>query len=182
MARTPRRLDDYRRGQRERDIEREAEMRDRRYSDTLRERIVDDYLREDRDEVMMRVINDPEIVIEPEMMEVINNPNIMVDDMLRPITPAATPTITTSARSPAIRYERQRLGSGSFAGQFNRGMGFDLPTSSPRRKTRTKSKNDSKMSRALKQANKKLRNKNGSLKKGKTMRDVMKLAHRLARK
>jgi hypothetical protein len=178
MARTPRRLDDYRRGQRERDIEREAEMRDRRYSDTLRERIVDDYLREDRDEVMMRVINDPEIVIEPEMMEVINNPNIMVDDMLRPITPAAT----SSPSQPTIRYERQRLGSGSFAGQFNRGMGFDLPTSSPRKRTRTKSKNDSKMSKALKQANKRLRNKNGSLKKGKTMRDVMKLAHRLARK
>lgn len=175
MARTPRRLDDYRRGQREREIEREAEMRDRRYSDTLRERIVDDYLREDRDEVMMRIINDPEIVIEPEMMEVINNPNIMVDDMLRPITPSA-------ARASGVRYERQRLGSGSFAGQFNQGMGFDLPTSPARRKTRTKSKNDSKMSKALKQANKRLRNKNGSLKKGKTMRDVMKLAHRLARK
>lgn len=153
-------------------------MRDRRYSDTLRERIVDDYLREDRDEVMMRIINDPEIVIEPEMMEVINNPNIMVDDMLRPITPAAT----ISKGTPSIRYERQRLGSGSFASQFNQGMGFDLPTSSPGKKTRTKSKNDSKMSKALKQANKRLRNKNGSLKKGKTMRDVMKLAHRLARK
>jgi len=179
MARTPRRLDDYRRGQRERDIEREAAMRDRRYSDTLRERIVDDYLREDRDEVMMRVINDPEIIIEPEMMEVINNPNIMVDDMLRPITPAATSSTMVTSAAPTIRYERQRLGSGSFASQFSTGMGFDLP---PVKRKRTKSRNDGKMSKALKEANKRLRNKNGKLKKGKTMKDVMKLAHRLRKK
>ena len=31
-------------------------------------------------------------------------------------------------------------------------------------------------------ANQKLRNKNGKLKKGKSMRDVMKMAHRLCRK
>ena len=39
-----------------------------------------------------------------------------------------------------------------------------------------------KLSRALKQANSKLRNKNGSLKKGKTQADVMRLAQRLRKK
>lgn len=39
-----------------------------------------------------------------------------------------------------------------------------------------------KLSKALKQANAKLRNKNGSLKKGKTQADVMKLAQRLRKR
>jgi len=59
-------------------------------------------------------------------------------------------------------------------------QGFDLPTS-PRR-TRKKSKNDSKLSRAFKEANKRLRLKNGSLRKGKTQADVAKMAHRLRKK
>ena len=50
------------------------------------------------------------------------------------------------------------------------------------RKQRKKSKNDKNMSEALKQANSKLRKKNGQLRKGKTQRDVMRLAQRLAKK
>ena len=40
----------------------------------------------------------------------------------------------------------------------------------------------SKLSKALRQANAKLRNKNGSLKKGKTQADVMKMAQRLRKR
>jgi len=50
------------------------------------------------------------------------------------------------------------------------------------KKTRKKTKNDKKQSKALRMANDKLRNKNGSLKKGKSQADVMKLAHKLRRK
>ena len=43
-------------------------------------------------------------------------------------------------------------------------------------------KRNPKLKKALQEANKKLRNKNGSLKKGKTQADVMKTAHRLMKK
>ena len=55
------------------------------------------------------------------------------------------------------------------------------PPIKPKR-TRKKSKMDKTMSTCLKMANARYRKKNGQLKKGKTMRDVMKLAHRLCRK
>jgi len=41
---------------------------------------------------------------------------------------------------------------------------------------------DPKLKRALREANAKLRNKNGSLKKGKTQGDVMRLAHKLKKR
>lgn len=169
--RTPRRLDDYRRGQRERDIEREARMRDRRYSDVA-DRIVDDYLREDRDEVLRTMVNDVELIVTPEMMEIINDPEIeMTKDMRIQRVPAAgRPSLALATRSG--------LGTGQFSSQFA-STGIPLPT--PKR-TRKKTSTDKKMSKALKLANKKLRNKNGKLKKGKTMKDVMKMAHRLRKK
>ena len=168
MARTPRRLDDYRSGMRERDIEREAFQRDRRY-DEVQDRIVDDYLRQDRDEVLRTIINDEMMTVSPEMVEIINDPTVeMTPDMRIQRKPMSESTST-----------RRALGSGTFSSQFGM-QGFDLPTKS--RRTRKKSSNDTRMSKALKQANKKLRNKNGRLKKGKTMRDVMKLAHRLRKK
>lgn len=167
-SRTPRRLDDYRRGQRERDIEREARMRDRRYSDVA-ERIVDDYLREDRDEVLRTMVNDIELVVTPEMVEIINNPDIEMTRDMR---------IQRRERVPSARPTQSGLGTGQFSSQFA-STGIPL---SPGKRTRKKTSTDKKMSRALKQANAKLRNKNGKLKKGKTMRDVMKMAHRLRKK
>tara|TARA_Y100000361_G_scaffold93556_1_gene83515 strand:+ start:40 stop:288 length:249 start_codon:yes stop_codon:yes gene_type:complete len=50
------------------------------------------------------------------------------------------------------------------------------------KKTRKKTSTDRKQSKALRQANEKLRNKNGSLKKGKTQSDIMKMAHKLRRR
>ena len=41
---------------------------------------------------------------------------------------------------------------------------------------------DPKMKKALEQANKKLRNKNGSIKKGKSQSDIMKMAHKLRKR
>lgn len=52
----------------------------------------------------------------------------------------------------------------------------------PEKRSRRKTNSDSKQSKALKMANKKLRLKNGKLKKGKTQSDVMKLAQKLKRK
>lgn len=50
------------------------------------------------------------------------------------------------------------------------------------KKTRKKTKTDRNQSKALRMANEKLRNKNGTLKKGKTQSDVMSMAHKLRRK
>ncbi len=172
MARTPRRLDDYRRGQREREIEREAFQRDRRY-DEVQDRIVEDYLRQDRDEVLRTIINDDMMTVSPEMVEIINDPTVEMTADMRVRRKPMSESIPTS------RNTRRPLGSGTFSSQFGM-QGFDLPVRS--RRTRKKSSNDTRMSKALKQANKRLRNKNGRLKKGKTMRDVMKLAHRLRKK
>lgn len=142
----------------------EAFRRDRRYDD-VQDRIVEDYLREDRDEVLRTIINDDTMSVSPEMVEIINNPDLEM-----------TPDMRVQRRSSPRA--RTGFGSGRFSSQFA-STGIPLPT---KKRTRAKSKNDSKMSRALKAANKKLRNKNGRLKKGKTMRDVMKMAHKLAKK
>ena len=48
--------------------------------------------------------------------------------------------------------------------------------------TTKRRRRDPKLKKALRQANAKLRNKNGSLKKGKTQSDVMSLAHKLKKK
>ena len=50
------------------------------------------------------------------------------------------------------------------------------------KRTRKKTKMDRTLSKCLKMANARYRKKNGQLKKGKSMRDVMKLAHRLCKK
>lgn len=53
-----------------------------------------------------------------------------------------------------------------------------------KKKTRSRKQraNDKKKSRAWKEANSKLRNKNGQLKKGRTQKDVAKRAHRILRR
>lgn len=57
--------------------------------------------------------------------------------------------------------------------------GATLAPEAPRKR---KAKKNPKLKRALIEANKKLRNKNGKLRKGKTQADVMRLAHRLRKK
>ena len=151
---------------------REAMRRDRRYDDIgltrgVQDRILDDYMRQDRDEVVREMINNPDIVITPEITDLVNDPEVIV-------TPDNV--ISRRSRTPSSRF------GGRFGSQFNMGMGFDLPTTKPSSRSRKKTPNDSRMSKALKQANSTLRLKSGKLRKGKTMRDVMKLAHKLAKK
>jgi len=61
------------------------------------------------------------------------------------------------------------------------GASLALRDDSPKPKKKRSRKNK-KLSRALAQANQKLRLKNGSLRKGKTQGDIMRLAHRLMKK
>jgi hypothetical protein len=64
-------------------------------------------------------------------------------------------------------------------GEFGPEMVIPL-TKKPR--SRKQKANDKKKSRAWKQANDKLRNKNGQLKKGRTQKDVARLANRILKK
>lgn len=50
------------------------------------------------------------------------------------------------------------------------------------KKKSRRQRKDPKMKKALQQANQRLRNKNGSIKKGKSQSDIMKMAHKLRRK
>ncbi len=61
-------------------------------------------------------------------------------------------------------------------GQFDRSR--LLRKSRGRKKTKT----DRNMSKALEEANRRMRKRNGQLRKGKTQADIMRLAHRLRRK
>ena len=58
-----------------------------------------------------------------------------------------------------------------------------IPFNKPKRKrSRAARAADKKLSKAFKEANRRLRTKNGSLRKGKTQADVAKMAHRLRKK
>ena len=118
------------------------------------------------------VVNDPTIQIAPEMVEMINNPNIAM---------TRRGEFVQKSSAPVTRAQPTRTGRDVIrqSGQFTM-QGFDLPA--PPRRTRKKSKNDSKLSKAFKEANKRLRLKNGQLRKGKTQADVAKMAHRLRKK
>lgn len=108
---------------------------------------------------LMEVVNDPSITIDKETVDAINDPEVVM-----------TPN------GDVARVTRRGLGTGAFAGQFSRNMGFDLPQ--PPKKKRSRKKNPN-LSRAFKEANRRLRRKDGRLRKGKTQSDIAKLAHRI---
>ena len=56
---------------------------------------------------------------------------------------------------------------------------FDRSRILPRKRARKKTKTDKDMSKALEEANRRLRTQKGKLRKGKTQADIMRLAHRL---
>ena len=163
-----RRREAERREQRERDMDRaffEQQQRD----DFERQQFEREMAKDAQEEAIRRVVNDPNIVIDPTLLEIINDPNMTMDKnmtvrrnklgTLRPMT------------------GRQRiLSSGQFA---NLALGVDLPKPERRRK---KTKTDKLMSKALREANARLRTKKGKLRKGRSQADVMRLAHRLRRK
>ena len=114
------------------------------------------------DQVMEAMVNEPSFKLSADQVDLINNDDRMVarvnGEMVE--VPAAM-VRRTIARGP---------------GQFDRSRIL------PRSRTRKKTKTDKNMSKALREANNRLRTKNGKLRKGKTQADVMKLAHRLRRK
>ena len=116
-----------------------------------------------RPDPVMEVINDPSITLSPVEKKAINDPKKMMD---------SNGTIRTVPKS-SMRSSRLDGRTGSF---------MSVNTMMPVKRTRKKTKMDKTLSRCLKEANLKMRKKNGKLRKGKTMSDVMKLAHRLCKK
>jgi hypothetical protein len=138
-----------------------------RIDEMRRESFEDDFRRDaerDRAEAALReVVNNTNIKIDKELQSAINDDRMVMDQRMR----------IRKLDSEATRNGLSRVRS---SGQFRRDLIL------PRKRTRKKTKMDKTMSKCLKMANKKMRKKNGQLRKGKTMRDVMRLAHRLCRK
>ena len=111
------------------------------------------------DQVMMAMVNEPSFKLTADMVDLINDDNRMLADTGNGI-------IEINGRN-VIR------SSGQFA------PANILPAG---KRTRKKTKTDKNMSKALREANERLRTKKGMLRKGKTQADVMRLAHRLRRK
>ena len=154
-----------------REQSRQREERERRMDEQRRESAFFDEQRREmeqdaREEAVRRVVNDPDIVIDPVLLEIINDPEMTMDKAMR--------VRRTSMRPMTGRQVIRR--SGQFA---NLALGIDVQ---PKKRSRKKSKTDKKMSKALREANARLRTKKGKLRKGKTQRDIMRLAHRLAKK
>ena len=101
---------------------------------------------------LVRVVNDPRITITPSIAKAINDPKKIM-------TPDRRIVKVKQMQDAAI-----------------------YPPIGKTKRTRKKTKMDRTMSKCLKMANARYRNKNGQLKKGRTMSDVMKLAHRLCKK
>jgi hypothetical protein len=124
----------------------------------------------DRPDPVQEVINNPTITLTAPEIKAINDPKKAMDNQGKIVTVRKAPR----SRARPMTGRQVIRGSGQFA---NRGI--PLP---PLKRTRKKTKMDKTMSTCLKMANKRMRKKNGQLRKGKTMRDVMRLAHRLCKK
>ena len=111
--------------------------------------------------LMMAMVNDPAFVMTDEMQEMINNPDTML----------------VSNGSEMMKINGRDVIRSS--GQFRKDM--ILPRTNQKR-ARKKTKTDKTMSKALAQANKELRKKNGQPRAGVTQADIMRRAHRLRRK
>ena len=108
--------------------------------------------------LMQAMVNDPSFKLSSDQVQLINDDSRMLADTgMGLVEIAAVPGPTGP-------------------GQFDRSRIL------PRTRTRKKTKTDKNMSRALREANARLRTKNGRLRKGKTQADVMRLAHRLRKK
>lgn len=143
-----------RRREAERREEREREMDRQRQEDAFRAQME----REAQEDAIRRVVNDPNITVDETMATIINDPSMMMDKDM----------VVRRRRGDFSQFSRANLLRGS------------TKSSSPR--TRKKTKTDKNMSKALREANNRMRTKAGKLRKGKSMADVMRLAHRLRRK
>lgn len=116
---------------------------------------------QDAGEMMMAMVNDPSFKLTRDQVDLINN-----DD--RMLVTDGNGIVEVNGRDVIRR-----------SGQFRRDL--ILPGTNQKRKRR-KTKTDKTMSKALAQANKELRKKNGQLRAGVTQADIMRRAHRLRRK
>lgn len=112
-----------------------------------------------------RMVNDPSFKLSADQVDLINNDNRMVARLNGEMV--EVPAAAVRTRSRDRRFE---------LGQFDRSR--ILPRSRSRKKTKT----DKNMSKALEEANRRLRTQKGKLRKGKTQADIMRLAHRLRKK
>ena len=115
------------------------------------------------------LVNDPNIKMGVEELNMINDNGVEIAN-------------TDQGRIP-IRFGMNSPGRSEIrrSGQFSRqNLLPPLPANSKRAMKKTKT--DKNMSKALREANSRLRTKNGKLRKGKTQGDVMRLAHRLRKK
>ena len=154
--------DDYLRDERideRREQDRIDEMRRESFEDDFRR----DAERDRAEQALREVVNNTNIKIDKELQSAINDDRMVMDQRGR----------IRKLDSSAARNGRSVIRG---SGQFSRANLL------PRKRTRKKTKMDRTMSKCLKMANKKMRKKNGQLRKGKTMRDVMRLAHRLCKK
>ena len=159
-----RRREASRREQRERDMDSEREQQQQR-DDFERERFEREMARQAQEEAVRRVVNDPDIVVDPVLLEVINNPMMEMN------------------RDMVVRRRKPANGRAVIrrSGQFSRqNLLPNLPEG--KKRTRSKTKTDKIMSKALAQANKELRKKNGQYRRGVTQADIMRRAHRIRRK
>ena len=157
-----------------RDRERDEREREQQRQDAMRDAMERDRQRRERDEMQRReemesmrrladVVNDPAIVVDQDMLKAINDPEMVM----------------TNGGEVARVQRRMGLGTGAFAGQFNRGMGFDLPQTKTRKR---KSRKNPKLAAAFREANRRYRTKSGKLRKGRTQADIARLAHRLLKR
>ena len=115
--------------------------------------------------VVQTMVNDPSFKLTQEMVDLINDDERMV---------------LSDGQSNLIETSANRFPS-SVRRQFDRAsLVSRIPGNTKR--TRKKTKTDKNMSKALREANARLRTKKGLLRKGKTQADVMRLAHRLRKK
>ena len=147
-------------------------LRDERIDESREQRRIDEMRRQDALDDFRRDAERDRAM--ESMREVINNDNIKIDNELQKIVNDSRMIMDT--RGNIRRMDSPGRNVISRSGQFSRAN--LLPT----KRTRRKTKMDKTMSKCLKMANKKLRKKNGQLRKGKTMRDVMRMAHRLCKK
>jgi hypothetical protein len=114
-----------------------------------------------QDAVIEAMVNEPTFKLSPDQVDLINNDSRMVAQVNGEMVEIPSSVVRRGVIGP---------------GQFDRSRML------PRTRTRKKTKTDKNMSKALREANARLRTKNGKLRKGKTQGDVMRLAHRLRKK
>lgn len=161
-----------RRREADRREERERFMDEQRREQDFRDERRREMERDAQEEALRRVVNDPDIFVDDTLANVINDPSMMMDKDM------TVRRVKTDSRRPMTGKQRIRS-SGQFS---NLVLGVNLNEARSKKRTRKKSKTDKLMSKALAEANKRYRKKNGMLRKGRTQADVMRLAHRLRKK